>query len=64
MGTYTYTYAIVEVSKATFDEIASKLKEAGSEGAFTSNGNVIDMHGLALRIKKDDEKPESGGYDT
>lgn len=49
--TSTYTYALVEVSKATFDEIASKLKESGIyDHAFHDDGKVIDMHGLALKV--------------
>lgn len=47
--TSTYTYAILEVSKGTFEEIKEKLK--GYEHVFHNNneyGTVIDMHGIAV----------------
>jgi hypothetical protein len=43
----TYTYALLEVSAAAYDEIAAKLREAGYGQAFNSDGE-IDMHGIAL----------------
>ena len=47
----THTYAILEISKAAFDEIADKLKEHYPH-AFHYNKDrriiVIDMDGLAL----------------
>jgi hypothetical protein len=43
----TYTYAILEVSPPTYDEIAAKLREAGYDHAFNAEGE-IDLHGLAL----------------
>lgn len=43
----THTYALLEVSKAAWDEIASKLREAGYKHAFGDDGE-IDMHGIAL----------------
>lgn len=54
----THTYAVLEVSKATFDEIASKLREAGYSHAFHSESHgadreqkdvIIDMHGIGLK---------------
>lgn len=42
----THTYAELEISKAAYDEIADKLRRAGYDHVF--NGEVIDMHGLAL----------------
>lgn len=48
----TYTYAILEVSKQTYNEIKDKLLEAGYGTAIhkESNGKeVIDMHGIALK---------------
>lgn len=47
----TYTYAILEISKAAYDEIQNKLAAAGYTHAFqqTSDGAVIDMHGIALQ---------------
>lgn len=50
----TYTYAILEVSKAAYDEIYKKLMEAGYNQAFHKDDEavVIDMHGIALKEKK------------
>jgi hypothetical protein len=47
----TYTYAILEVSAAAYEEIAEKLKAAGYQHAFHKDGRdtVIDMHGIALK---------------
>jgi hypothetical protein len=53
--TYTYTYVLLEVSKAVYDEIAAKLTQAGYHHAFGSEGE-IDMHGIAL-IPSTSEKP-------
>ena len=50
----TYTYAIMEVSRATFDEIAAKLRAVGYEQAFDDDGATIDMHGLALRVASEE----------
>lgn len=46
-STYTYTYAELEVSPEAYDEIAAKLKAAGYDHAFMSDG-AIDMHGIGL----------------
>lgn len=55
----TYTYAILEVSPATYREIEKKLKEAGYDHVFHADSDeggqtriVIDMHGIALAKKK------------
>lgn len=45
----THTYVVLEVSKACYDEIAKKLKEAGYDHVF--NDGEIDMHGIALAIE-------------
>ena len=48
----TYTYAILEVSAAAYDEIRGALEAAGYQDAFHDDGDgyeVIDMHGIALR---------------
>lgn len=47
----THTYAILDVSKAVYDEIQKKLTDASYTHAFhqTDSGTVIDMHGIALR---------------
>jgi hypothetical protein len=47
----TYTYVELEVSAATYDEIALKLREAGYTHAFDERREgppAIDMHGIAL----------------
>lgn len=51
----TYTYAILEVSEATYKEIYDKLKAAGYTHAFDDRKGgetpVIDMHGIGLQVK-------------
>ena len=51
----TYTYAILEVSRAAYDEIAAKLRAAEYYHVFHDHdvtvGVVIDMHGIALRAE-------------
>jgi hypothetical protein len=50
----SHTYAILEVSKETFEEIHKSLKTAGYEHCFhedREHGLVIDMHGVALAQK-------------
>lgn len=59
----THTYATLEISELAFKEIEAKLKAAGYDHVF--DGNIIDMHGLAL-IKEQGEPTglclECGGY--
>lgn len=47
----THTYAILEVSPGCYAEIRRRLEEAGYRHVFhdTDDGEVIDMHGLALQ---------------
>lgn len=45
----TRTYAVLEVSKAAYDEIRSALERAGYDHAFI--GDVVDMHGIAISAK-------------
>ena len=47
----TYTYAILDVSRACFDEIAAKLKAAEYDHAFHEDdgATVIDMPGIGLK---------------
>lgn len=40
----THTYALLDLSQAAYDEIASRLKIAGYDHAFVD----IDMHGIAV----------------
>lgn len=54
----TRTYAVMQVSKSTYDEIHAKLVEAGYEQALykTHGGDIVlDMHGIALSTKDGDE---------
>lgn len=45
----THTYAVLEVSRATFDEIAKKLMRRDRTDVFSGEGGTLmDMHGLAL----------------
>lgn len=48
----THTYALLEVSDATYGEIEKALKAAGYDEAFhvqyDTEQPVIDMHGIAL----------------
>ena len=58
----THTYAILDISHTAFEEIATKLRAAGYHHAF--DRDVIDMHGIAVRIdenaKKNATRPPSG----
>jgi hypothetical protein len=45
----TRTFAELEVTPGAYDEIATKLREAGYEHAFMDSG-AIDMHGIALTL--------------
>ena len=51
----TYAYVTLEVSEITYAEIAGKLRIAGYDHAFNSDGE-IDMHGLALAKAKPSEQ--------
>lgn len=46
----THTFAILELSSAAYKEIEEKLKAAGYEDQFLTDGGkiVIDMHGIAV----------------
>ncbi len=54
----TYTYAVLEVSAATYDEIAAKLRAAGYDHAFDSEEQTISMQGIALRAESTNEETE------
>lgn len=48
----TYTYAILTVTQAAWDEIETKLRAAGHEQAIHTDddeGPLLDMHGIALQ---------------
>ncbi len=52
----THTYALLEVSDQTFEEIKDKLKRAGYQDQFHDDDGrlIIDLHGLALVKEIDD----------
>lgn len=58
----TYTFAELEVSESTFDEIAQKLKDAGYDHAFIDN--AIDMHGIGLVKEKPPEPKAPTDFDN
>lgn len=52
----SYTYALLQVSDAAFDEIERLLKEAGYDHCIEQSKQyggrqIIDMHGIALERK-------------
>lgn len=57
MTRFTYTFAIMEVSKETYEEIKRKMVEAGYDHVFHSheNGPVIDMVGIAIQAEEQKE---------
>lgn len=57
----TYTYVLLEVSGAAYDEIAAKLRAAGYDHAFGDDGE-INMHGLAL-VRAEQPPGENDGTD-
>lgn len=54
----SHTYVLMTVSKATYDEVAAKMKEAGYDHVFhdekDEDGVLIDMHGIALKLDPGD----------
>ena len=52
----TYTYLIMRVSQATYDEIAEKLYHLYRDD---EDGGVLDMRGIALAL----EAPPAGAGD-
>lgn len=45
----TYSFAELQVSQPTYDEIARKLRAGGWDHAFVADDDVIDMHGIGLK---------------
>lgn len=45
---FTYTYVKLQLNRAAFDEIKTKLEAAGYQHAISKDGQCIDMHGLAI----------------
>lgn len=58
--TSTHTYVILELSRAAFDEIKTKMLHAGYHFAFDEQKDktIIDMHGIAV-MEDDEIKPPS-----
>lgn len=50
MNKVTHTYAVLEISETAYNEIKTKLQEAGYNFAF--HGDLIDMHGIAVKAKE------------
>lgn len=50
----THTFAELELSKAAYDEIATKLRAAGYDHAFIDDG-IIDMHGIGVTVEEGSE---------
>lgn len=48
---HTRTYVLLDVSRATYEEVRAKLELAGYGHVFIDDagGQRIDMHGIALR---------------
>lgn len=44
----TYTYAQLELSQFSFEEIKAKLKMAGYHHTFNSDETIIDMNGIGV----------------
>lgn len=48
----THTYAILEISRSAYEEIRTKLEQAGYQDQFHDDNSyslpVIDMHGIAV----------------
>jgi hypothetical protein len=58
----SYTYARLPLSPEAYDEIATKLKEAGYHHAFENNGD-IDMHGIGVCVEEPDRHAALLGSD-
>jgi hypothetical protein len=60
----THTFAVLDVSKPVFDEIAAKLRDAGYDHAFVDR--YLDMHGIALERAetRDDVQAEVDYFDA
>lgn len=55
----THTYAVLKVSPETYNEIRGRLAAAGYAGQFhdKADGEVIDMHGIALQSAHPEPAP-------
>ena len=52
----THTYAILQVSRAAYDEIQQRLQEAGCYDRVPQGdeGELIDMQGIAVQAFEED----------
>lgn len=50
--THTYTYAILEIEKESFNDISLRLEAAGYQDQFHDDDTVIDMSGIAIQARK------------
>lgn len=55
--TMAHTYSVLEISASAYQEIHALLRSANYHHVFhdTKDGEVIDMHGLALQQKEHDK---------
>ncbi len=58
----TYTYAILAVSKAAFEEVRDRLLAAGYDEQVheDDDGPVLDMHGIGLQAEEEADDGEGG----
>jgi len=49
----THTYAVLDVTRATYEEIRAKLDAAGYADRFHEDG-LIDLHGLAIQPQEEE----------
>lgn len=56
--TATHTYSVLDISASAYEEIRDLLKDAGYHHAIISKerGEVIDMHGIAVRANAGNPK--------
>lgn len=52
----SHTYALLPISAAAYAEIRESLRSKGYEHTF--DGEIIDMHGIALVPAAEDEEAE------
>lgn len=53
----THTYVVMELSEGAYEEIKQKMLAAGYGHVFhtdSQHGEVIDMHGIAVGLDKED----------
>jgi len=57
----TYTYVVLEISRAAYAEIRDKLEVAGYAHAFIKDdgAEAIDMYGIAVRATTQHDPPRT-----